>query len=250
MLILVDIGNSRAKWGTADAGCVDGPWTLGALRTDPTEALDRAWGAYAPEAVITASVAQPDLFASVAAWTEARWGLAPTVMRSQAACGEVTNAYADPRALGADRWANLVGLRRFAGARDALVADTGTAATVDGLRSDGHHVGGAILPGWQAGRRGLQHAAPGLPDPESTDRLPATATGPAIDAGLTIGLAGALERVAREIGRALDQAPALYLTGGAAAFVHPHLEHSWRLDPALTLRGLAAAWEDGCAGLR
>ncbi len=250
MLILVDIGNSRAKWGIARAGDVDGPWPLGDGAAGLVEVLDDAWGEYTPEAVVVASVAEPQRLAAVASWTEARWGIAPAVVRSQVACGDVATAYADATTLGVDRWANLLGLRRCAGARDAVVADVGTAVTVDGLRSDGHHVGGAILPGWKAGQRGLQQAAPGLPEPEPADGLPATATRPAIGAGLTIGMAGALERVAREIARALDGPPALYITGGAAGVVGPHLEQPWRHDPALTLRGLAAAWEDGCAGSR
>ncbi len=249
-MILIDIGNSRAKWGIAREGSLDGPWTLAHAGPEATEALDRAWAGYAPEAVVSASVGAADSLAAVAAWTEGRWGLSPMRVRARAACGAVANAYPEPGSLGADRWANLLGLRRYAGARDAVVADAGTAVTVDGLRGDGQHVGGAILPGWQAGRCGLQQAAPRLPEPEPAHELPATATGPAIGAGLTIGLAGAIERAARAIAGALDHAPALYLTGGAAALVHPHLEQRWSIDPALTLRGLAAAWEDGCAGSR
>jgi len=249
-LILLDIGNSRAKWGVAHGGEVEGPWPLIEPGTAVPEALDRTWAAYAPEAVIATSVGDPELFAAVAAWTETRWGIAVAEVRSRTVCGQVTNAYGEPETLGADRWANLLGLRRCVGARDALVADAGTAVTVDGLRGDGHHVGGAILPGWQAARRGLRQAAPRLPDPEPTAHVPATATGPALGAGLTLGMAGALERLAREVARAFDEPPVLYLTGGAATLVCTHLEQSWCHDPALTLRGLTAAWEDGCAGSR
>ena len=59
----------------------------------------------------------------------------------------VHNAYSVPEGLGVDRWLCLLG----AAARmpqDLVIIDAGSALTIDLLRADGQHLGGAILPGF------------------------------------------------------------------------------------------------------
>ncbi len=60
----------------------------------------------------------------------------------------VVNGYADPSLLGVDRWLAVIGAyQRVQGA--CVVADIGTAATVDVVAADGRHRGGYIVPGPQ-----------------------------------------------------------------------------------------------------
>ena len=65
---------------------------------------------------------------------------------SEAEALGVKNAYHQPGRLGADRWMVLIATAEMADT-DALVIDAGSAMTVDLLRADGQHLGGAILPG-------------------------------------------------------------------------------------------------------
>ncbi|MCP4333567.1 MAG: type III pantothenate kinase [Gammaproteobacteria bacterium] len=58
----------------------------------------------------------------------------------------VINAYQQPERLGVDRWLALLACAEIATA-DAIVIDAGSAITLDLLRADGQHLGGAILPG-------------------------------------------------------------------------------------------------------
>ena len=82
----------------------------------------------------------------------ARWRVTPKwLVATRAACG-VTNRYANPSQLGADRWAAIVAARRRATAggqspMPVVVVNAGTAVTIDALDADGVFRGGVILPG-------------------------------------------------------------------------------------------------------
>lgn len=248
MILLVDIGNSRSKWSLARGGHLEGPWVL---EKDP-DALGlegpRQWHGLAPAAVVAAAVARHHVLTALTQWSQRLWCVTPTVVHSAQYCAGVVNGYGDPSSLGADRWANLLGLRSRIGQSDGIVVDIGTAVTVDALRSDGRHAGGAILPGIAAARDGLRRAVPALPEAGRGEDLPATTTAEGIGAGVIQGTVGAIERVAGVISKKLAERPALYLTGGDASLVRAHLDDRWVHDPLITMRGLLAAWEDGCAG--
>jgi len=58
----------------------------------------------------------------------------------------VTNGYRDAGQLGTDRWAALLAAHASLPANQ-MVANAGTALTVDALRADGLFMGGLIVPG-------------------------------------------------------------------------------------------------------
>lgn len=243
MKLLVDIGNSRVKWGTEAAGEIQGPFAFAVHGEPAAQAFETAWGHLDPDCVRYCSVAATRLPALLEQWIREQWALTPGRIRSAASARDLVNGYRDPASLGADRWANLLGARALLGSRDAVVVDAGTAVTVDGLRADGRHLGGAILPGLQSARDGLAAAAPALPSAGRDPALPADSTAGGLAGGSLLGLAGAIERVAREVGRSLTQ-PAWLITGGDIDTLRPWLNPGWRHEPALTLRGLGAAEED------
>ena len=147
--------------------------------------------------------------------------------------------------LGVDRW--LAMQPAWATTRAAFcLVDAGTATTIDVVDDAGVHRGGWILPGAAAGRAGLLARAPGLERPaiDAGESLePAGETAPALERGLRLQQVGAVERALREA-RALPgcNAPALILTGGAAATLQSQLRGA-RVEPDLVLRGLAMAVE-------
>lgn len=246
MRLLVDLGNSRPKWAWHTSGGWSGPYGL--VRAGAAE-FEHAWHALTPQEVVFCSVASATTTAALRQWVEARWGITPVEIRPQAQLGPVHNAYGEPAALGADRWANLLGARALVGAADAVIVDAGTAVTADALRADGMHLGGAIFAGLAAAREGVAGSAPALPDAavEHASALPASATQPALGGGTWEALVGACERVGQRVGAALDE-PVYLLTGGDGAALAASLGPPWRHDPLLTLRGLLAAREEQCVG--
>ncbi|MDZ7787619.1 MAG: type III pantothenate kinase [Halofilum sp. (in: g-proteobacteria)] len=247
MRLVIDIGNSRIKWALGAAGELSAPASFARPRADHDDAWERAWGHLRPEGVTVCSVAGRRSVAVLRDWVERRWAVPFHEVRAREHCGPIVNAYADPASLGADRWANLLGARAARGPLDCIIVDAGTAVTVDALRADGRHLGGAIFAGLSASRAGLRSAAPALPAAHDEAPLPSDNTAGAIGGGTLIGLAGAIERVAMVVGGRLT-APERILTGGDAERLAPWLDAGWSSDPLLTLRGLLHSGDAACAG--
>ena len=216
MIIAIDIGNTRIKWGLHDGSS----WCdRGALPTTEAPTLAEVavtWPSGVP--VVACNVAGPAVGAVV---TQAlpdpaalRW------LRSSAqACG-VRSCYAQPEKLGADRWAALIGARaRTSG--DCLVVCAGTATTVDHLDADGVFRGGLILPGFDLMRASLAGATAQLPLADGVYCHEPRSTVDAIVSGCVQAQLGAIERTfARLAG--IPGAVCL-ITGGAAQRFVPHL---------------------------
>ena len=97
----------------------------------------------------------------------ARWRVTPEWLTASAAACGVTNRYARPAQLGADRWASLVAAWRRSTATDlfppaCVVVNAGTAVTIDALDADGVFRGGLILPGMRLMLQALAENTAGL----------------------------------------------------------------------------------------
>lgn len=242
MMIVIDAGNTRVKWGAW--GGAD--WhARGALAHDELGRLTSValgWGA-APR-VVACSVAGDAVDASIDAAVAATGGRLDW-FRSQPACAGLRNGYARPGQLGADRWAALVGAWALHGA-DCLVVSAGTATTVDLLRvhaGQASFVGGVILPGFDLMCDALARNTARLPQasghwvdwPDNTDD--------AIVSGCLQAQAGAIERLHQQAGGACP----VLLTGGGAARLAPLLTVPLRRVDDLVLRGLVHAATTGGA---
>ena len=237
MILLLDLGNSRCKWATADPAFRPG----GALDYDDfVEQLeDRLARIGRPARALAVSVAGEARTAPLADWLRARFGVALETVRAVNDQLGVVNGYDAPERLGADRWAALLGARaRTAGA--ACVIDCGTAITVDALDRAGVFRGGVILPGVglqraavQRGTQGVR-AAPG----EAKDCL-ARSTDDAVNSGVLFGIAGAIERIVEEQARVLGTPVTRLITGGDAPRLRPLLRMDTTPVPDLVLEGVA-----------
>lgn len=237
MDLFIDLGNSRLKWARREGD----RWESEAapLRTELAELLEQAWGSGPrPARVVVASVADAARRAALAAWVAARWSLEPRFVVARAEQCGVRNSYLEPERLGADRWAALIGARAL-GSGAACVADCGTAVTIDALTADGLFAGGVILPGVRLQRAVLAERTAGVRalDGDETSCL-ARRTADAVAAGTVYGIAGAIERVWRELEEALGEEMALYLTGGDADAIAGRLSRPFHPVPDLVLRGL------------
>lgn len=153
----------------------------------------------------------------------------------------VTVGYPEPASLGVDRFVGLVAAWGDVRA-PCIVIDCGTAITIDGLDADGLHRGGLILPGLELAGSSLTAGTAALPAATagSTEVTPfAQTTTAAIDVGLRLGLAGAIERICDDMAEQLGSSVARILTGGSAKMLLPLLRSDYQHEPHLVLRGIA-----------
>ena len=236
MILAIDSGNTRIKWGLgelrASAGAVE--WRRIATATlAEASRLREEWAALArPEKVVIANVAgeaaRAPLEQALAPWAvAAQW-----ITAQESQCG-VTNGYLQPSQLGCDRWAALIGawhLHRGA----SLVVTAGTATTVDMLGSTGVFRGGIILPGLELMKKSLAENTAGLPLAKGEYAEEPRSTQDAIESGCLHAQAGAIERMYSR----LEPGAVCFLSGGAALRIAGRLDLPVRVVDNLTLEGL------------
>jgi type III pantothenate kinase len=225
--LCLDFGNSRVKWGlrTADGWSAQGALTLAELDGLSIDA----------QRIVACNVAGTP-GAEAAHRLAARLAAPLAWLRAEPAGAGVTNGYANPGQLGADRWAALIGARALHGG-PCLVVMSGTATTVDVLDAAGHFRGGLILPGLDLMRTALAQNTAGLPLACGKLRDLPDNTDDAIASGCLMATLGAIERMFRPLA---DEPGALcLLSGGAADVLAPHLSLPLRRIDQLVLEGLA-----------
>jgi type III pantothenate kinase len=248
MLLAADLGNSRLRLGLFDLA-----------QTPPFEPLTAAFIPLPPrdgllpidtdvplaedvDAAVLASV-NPPHEPAVREWLRERFGCEPRCFPLDVPPG-LENRCRPPERVGADRLAAACAAWSEVQAA-CVVVDVGTAITVDAVSPDGAFLGGAILPG-------LRLLAESLA--ENTAQLPNHASGPpqhtigpdtasAIASGLWLGTAGAIDRLVADIGAEMGADGAALITGGDAEPLLRCCRTPFAHRPALTLQGLAAAWD-------
>jgi len=241
-ILVIDVGNSRLKWGLYDrrgwlAQGVTPNGEIGALGVRDWHNLPR------PARAVGVNVAGEAARVRVEAQL-ARWRLVPEwLTATESACG-VINRYARPAQLGADRWASLVAAWRRAIATDlfppaCVVVNAGTAVTIDALDADGVFRGGLILPGMRLMLQSLAEKTAGLKVPPGEFREFPDNTADAIYTGALRSVCGAIELMRREID-ANTAHVRCYLAGGAAPEIGQHLNPPVEIIDNLVLEGVLA----------
>jgi type III pantothenate kinase len=245
--LLVDIGNTRVKWGRAKNGRLVAGTPFPSEGAALCDHLDRHWRALgAPDAVYVSNVIGAEAAGRLADWIARHWSGVPVrFARSEAQGHGVINGYERPEQLGVDRWVGLIALRRDY-PLPACVADCGTALTFDVLDADGRHLGGLIAPGPALMKRALVQETRGVRGGDG--RVPEflgrdTAAG--VASGILRACAGLVEKSVREAAEYLGRSPTLVLSGGDGEAVGQCLGVPYRLEPDLVLRGLFTIAEDG-----
>ena len=254
MILLLDMGNTRLKVARASR---DGLETLGSM--DHRELRQADWMqqmAVEParvQRVLVASVAGPSRDKALGdALAQAGLPAPEFAVVKARACGVVC-AYPEPERMGVDRWVALLGARALSD-RPVCVADAGSALTVDGMNSQGTHLGGMIAPGLAMMRNSLLSGTGNLAafsqgSRHVTGPLFAADTRPAIQLGAIEAAAGLVERALRAVAEHTGEPPDLLITGGdgeallealggASAPTAGKQGAVW-LDPDLAFRGLA-----------
>lgn len=201
--LLIDCGNTFLKWGryrpagAARSSAQDQCIEFNRVLLDEIATLTRIWRHQEPPSqIVISSVAGTKVRNPILRALEA-WPSAPTphfVSSQPEQCG-VRNGYLNPRQLGSDRWASLIGARALISAQPVLIAVCGTATTVDLLSREGMFMGGAIMPGLGLMQRVLHEQTAALPDSQGDYVDYPRQTVDAITSGCTHAQVGAIERL-------------------------------------------------------
>lgn len=249
MLLLIDAGNTRIKWALAAPAGAAGAWLAsGAVAHAQLDTLKTAWSSLAISDVLLSNVAGAVIGTRLRAQLPASV-LPPAIVTfaSLPRLAGVTNDYRDPSQLGCDRFAAAIGAHALAPGQAIIVANCGTATTIDALTADGVFLGGMILPGLGLMASSLARNTAQLPQIASDAELPdgfADNTDDAILSGCLAAQAGAIERAVRMHG-----ASACLLSGGAAPRIAQALALSvpLHLVDNIVMIGLQAAARAGGA---
>src|SRR5262245_15070785 len=238
MILAIDAGNSRVKWGWHDGTAWQSIATVSLIEFAASSDQVNPFSVTHddPERIVISNVAGEGAHQLLVNWTSI-FDAEPLWLRGEPERCGVKNRYERPDQLGADRWAALIAARAVhAGA--SLVVNAGTATTVDMLSADGSFLGGAILPGVELMRFVLHEHTGRLPMQEGRFRDMPRNTVDAIETGARHAQAGAVERMYRTF-RDMDGAPLCLVSGGAGRVLADQLSMPRRYVENLVLEGLA-----------
>ncbi len=161
-------------------------------------------------------------------------------LQSQARIGKVVNAYPNPQGIGIDRWLALLGTARLI-RTDALIVDAGSAITIDLLKADGKHLGGAIMPGFHTSlarfRQMLSMADFNYPDIEHNEK-PGISTESCIHIGHDLEDTAYLQGLIERWFKYLAKDALLIVSGGDAHRIPRYSDHDALLIPDLVFQGM------------
>jgi len=250
MMLLIDIGNTRAKWATLAEGRLSRCGAIlhrGVPSGDWVEGIDTADHRY--ERILVSNVAGVAAARSLGDWARRRHGLQAEFIRASAAAGGIVNAYDKPETLGPDRWLGMIGAWRRARGPLVCIA-AGTAMTVDAVDGAGRHLGGVIAPGHDMMIDGLMRRTSDIARvasaaPAEADGMLGRNTAAAVELGAVHALAALAARVVGDVARRVGAQPRVFLGGGDAGRIEALLGLAVEASPELVLEGLAVLAEGG-----
>lgn len=244
--VVVDIGNTRIKWGRCDGGSVVESVSLRA--DDPAfwQPQIENWDLVSPRAWAISGV-HPQRRDRLLDWLRQR--------------GDQVCLIDDPKDLplrvlldrpdhvGIDRLLDAVAANSRNGVRrdkSAVIIDAGSAVTVDWLDADGAFCGGAILPGLRLMAQALHDHTALLPLVEVTERPPESpgrSTPDAMKVGIYWAVAGGINSLIDRFTQQGTKSARVFLTGGDASLLQAALPAETIVWPHMTLEGLRLAAE-------
>ena len=243
--LLMDVGNTRIKWGVADNGRIrrTGRIALERVRDEGLQVLTTRIPRRA-DAVLVSNVAGPSFGTRLSGVVGAHCRCDVRFARTARSGWGVSNAYKQPRRMGVDRWAAMIGAWAEVGSA-CLVVDAGTAMTIDAIDDGGQHLGGQIIAGVATMAGALASATSDIPRVRPAPRragadlgMFARNTAAAVREGAQNAVAGAVDRAIHTL-RSNAYDPVVVLTGGDASRILDALCETPLHRPNLVLQGLA-----------
>jgi type III pantothenate kinase len=150
----------------------------------------------------------------------------------------------EPDKVGTDRVISAAAA--YAVVEDAVVvADFGTAVTIDLVDQNGVFLGGVICPGFEISAQALQNNTAQLPNIKVTK--PSAPYGKntvdAINCGLYYSIVGALQEIIRRYAEELGRWPQTIITGSGAKTIQTDCEFIDNYVPNLVVKGIVLAYQ-------
>lgn len=247
MLLAIDVGNTNTVLGFLRGTDVLGSWRVATDRMQTPDELgfrvknicDMACGGLEEISGVMICSVVPPLTSAYVRMSRDFLRLPPVVLRSDTEL-DITIDYYDPTEVGADRLANAVAVHELIGG-PVIVVDFGTATTFDVITADGHYRGGAIAPGIQTSSENLFRRAALLHgvEMEIPDTVIGRSTSESLRAGILFGAVGQVDEIVTRTIVEWGEDPTVVATGGLAETIAPLSKTITRVEPYLTLMGLA-----------
>lgn len=247
--LLLDIGNSRIKWGVLEDGVVGhtGDITHASIVEQGMSGLISQLPGQL-DAAFASNVAGTRFAEEIGEAVHSHCGCELQFAESVHQSNGVRNSYQDPTQLGVDRWVAMIGARAEI-KTSCVVVDVGTAITIDVLSDDGQHLGGQILPGLKLMSESLSNQTSDIGRVDTIGDTIVDSSGQGLDVfanstdgavrqGVTNAVLGAVERSTRILAAA-GYEPTLCLSGGDAPQLLPLISGEVLHRPHLVLLGLA-----------
>ena len=255
MLLAIDVGNTQTVIGLYKSGSESHElldhWRIAtnATRTSDEIALlfsefllsaGHDWKDAVSGVAISSGV--PDVTFELRRMCERYLGIEPVVLGAGVKTG-MPVLYDNPKEVGADRIANVVGAYDLYGG-PTIVVDFGTATTFDVISGAGEYLGGAIIPGIEISLDALFGRAAALRRVELTEprSVIGKTTVESIQSGVLYGWASMIDGMSDRIEDVVGEATVI-ATGGLAELVAPLSDAIEHVEPWLTLHGLRLIWE-------
>jgi type III pantothenate kinase len=248
MLWAIDIGNTQTVLGIHQDGEWKCNWRLSTNHSATEDELASQISAlcelegldFSAEGVIVGSVV-PGINEIWKRFSFKWLGVEASFLQSGEQVG-IPVLYTPPNAVGADRIANALGaLAKYD--PPLIVVDFGTATTFDVVSKKGEYLGGAILPGVNVSMKALISQTAKLPQIELSappSAIGTTTTG-ALQSGIVLGHAAAVDTIAEKIMDELDEPALVIATGGLGVSFEKLCTIISKYDANLTLDGLRLA---------
>ena len=257
MLFVIDIGNTHTVAGTIEGQTISQQWRI---KTDSGMTADELAVMYrnlfAMAGVDCGRVASV-VISSVVPQLESAYFQCCNRLFSHTkdfelinVCSEkvadiITVTLKNPSEVGADRLVNGIGAYHLCRS-NAIVIDFGTAITFDCISERCEYLGGLILPGLHVSLGALSQKAAKLPQidlhiPPHT--VIGTTTISAMKSGVLYGYGAMIEGLIKKVSEEMTQSgyvdPQVIATGGMASLLLQYSPSIQRVEPNLTLDGLA-----------
>jgi len=154
---------------------------------------------------------------------------------------------AEPHSVGADRAVNAIAAQSLTEGHK-IVISFGTATTFDYIGPDGSYRGGSIAPGVNLSLDALYAAAAMLPriaiEPPPNESVIGTTTVGQMQIGIYWGYVAMIEGMIARMKAEIGEPVSVIATGGLAILFQQHGHLFDRVEPDLTLRGLALLYRN------
>ncbi len=231
--LLIDAGNSRIKAALYQNNVPIESWVF------PNSEMEEALSVIVQTgftAILVSSTAADE------SWFQSRLGSHRLYFLHHQLMSDLKIAYSQPDSIGKDRLAAMAGARILCPGKNICVVDAGTCLTLDGLLSDGTHLGGIISPGLKMRFASMEYYTERLPLASENEVVGefGDSTLRCLASGGVFGMIAEIEYHLNRLQEAHNQSFELILTGGDAIFLAQRIKPANFVIPDLVFQGMNA----------